>query len=506
MWQYWSEKLKGDLPILELPTDRPRPAIQTYHGSSRSILLKPELAQQIQQISEKFGVTRYVVLLTAFKVLLNRYTGQDNLIVGTPTTGRDHAGLSDVVGYFVNPIALRTQIQAGMKFNEYLTQVQETVVEALDHQDYPFSLLVERLKPDRDPSRLPISQVMFILQRAHLLNDEGLSQFAVSMDGLKMELAGLQVESLTLPIQRSQMDLTLIMAEAQGSLGASMTFNTDLFNPETIERMLSHFETLLEGIVADPSQPVSLLPLLTDTERNQLLFGFNQTEELIWPDINRETRQAGLCVHRIFESQVLRTPNAKAVIFHDGQSETFLTYAELNRRANRLAHYLQALGVGPDTIVGLYVERSLEMIVGMLAVMKAGGAYLPMDPVFPTDRLAFMIQDARLKVMLTQSHLVEKLPTLSAQLIYLDRNWEAMVREILSYLGVSAPEGELDANPTSPVNSQNLAYVIYTSGSTGRSKGVLLEHLGLANLVWAQISCFSDRQAQSRIAICFFQL
>ena len=502
LWNYWSEKLKGELPALDLPTDRPRPSIQTYHGASRSVMFSVELTQRLQQLSENSGVTLYMALLAAFKVLLYRYSGQEDLIVGAPTTGRDHAGLDEIVGYFVNPIALRTNLKPDLKFSEYLQQVSQTVVEALDHQDYPFALLVEKLKPERDPSRLPISQVMFILQRAQqasqpgVVDQAGLSQFAVSMDGLHMDLAGLKVESLSLEIQKAQMDLTLIMAEVQGGLGASITYNTDLYNTETIERLLRHFTTLLEGIVTNPEQKLGYIPLLNKNEYDQIVIEFNRTQEIIWPNIHEPIseygsgRDAGLCVHRIFEAQVQKTPQAPAVVFVDDKQQTSLTYDELNRKANRLAHYLQALGVGPDTIVGVCVERSLDMIIGLLAILKAGGAYLPMDPSSPTDRLAFMIQDARIEVLLSQSHLVEKLPTISAQLIYLDRNWENMVREILARIEKDAPQGLLEENPISNVEAHNLAYVIYTSGSTGRSKGVLLEHLGLSNLVWAQIRAF----------------
>lgn len=542
LWRYWQTQLHGELPVIDLPTDRPRPAIQTYRGASRSILLGQELTHKLQQLSESVGATLYMTLLSAFKVLLYRYSGQEDLIVGTPTTGRVQSGLMDIVGYFVNPVALRTHLQAGLKFSEYLEQVRQTVVDALEAQDYPFALLVERLKPDRDPSRLPISQVMFILQRAHLLDAEGLSQFAVSMDGLQMQLGDLKVESLTLETQRAQMDLTLIMAETPGGLGASMTFNSDLFNPESIERMLQHYVTLLNAVVQDPEQTVSRLPMLTQAEQDQLLDTYNRTQEVIWPSESEQlaaiyssnTNGAEmLCVQRLFEIVAQQRPQATAVVFKDGQNVVSLTYDELNRRSNRLAHYLVALGVGPDVIVGICVERSLEMIVGLLAVLKAGGAYLPMDPSYPTDRLAFMIQDAHLSILLTQSDLVDRLPTLTPRVIYLDKNWETALRVLLEGIDIvptkkrrrepvvptrlysaeadaeasaqalvsnpllsadpgsgHSPSGDLEANLTVPVRAGNLAYVIYTSGSTGRSKGVLLQHRGLCNLVWAQIRGF----------------
>jgi amino acid adenylation domain-containing protein len=472
LWDYWRTKLAGELPVLDLPTDRPRPSVQTHRGASESLWLDVELTKELKEFSESYGVTLYMTLLASFNVLLYRYSGQEDLIIGTPTTGRSRAELMDLVGYFVNPVALRSQLSAGLAFSEFLGQVRQTVVEAVDHQDYPFALLVEKRQPDRDPSRLPISQVMFILQRAHLLYDEGLSKFAVGMDGMRMELAGLALESVNVEQRMAPFDLTLMMAEADEGLAASMTYNTDLFDAATIQRMLGHYRTLLEQVVADPDQRVSAMSLLTDTERRQMLADWNDTTANYPRD---------RCVHELFEAQVERTPENDAVIFEDER----LTYRELNRRANQLSHYLRRIGVGPETVVGISVNRSTEMVVGLLGILKAGGAYLPLDPAYPRERLAFMLDDARVPVLLTQERLVDGLPMSGSQTVRLDADRGPVARE--SY-----------ENPNDVVTPENLAYVIYTSGSTGRPKGVSLQHGGLANLVAAQTEAFGV-EAGSRV-------
>lgn len=472
LWDYWRTKLDGELPVLDLPTDRPRPPVQTHRGAVESLLLGKQLTDELKALSEQYGVTLYVTLLAAFKVLLYRYSGQDDLIVGTPTTGRSQPDLADLVGYFVKPVALRSHLSPGLGFSDFLEQVRQTVVEAIDHQDYPFPLLVEKLRPDRDPGRLPISQVMFILQRAHLLYDEGLSKFAVGMDGMRMDLAGLKLESVTVDRQTAPFDLTLMMAEADGGLAASLTYNMDLFDAETIDRMLKHFKVLLEALVADPSQPVDIVPLLTAEERWRQLITWNETES---------EHSAFECTHRLFEAQVEETPDAGAVVLED----THLTYQALNERANQLAHHLQDIGVGPETIVGISVERSPEMVVGLLGILKAGGAYLPLDPVYPRDRLALMLEDAQVAVLLTQVHIVDRLPVHGARIVRLDADWDMIGQESCE-------------NPSSDVRPQNLAYVIYTSGSTGRPKGVLLEHRGLTNLVREQVEAFGV-DADSRV-------
>ncbi len=480
MWDYWRSQLEGELPDLNLPTDRPRPPVQTFRGSVQSTDLGTELTRKIRAVSERYGVTPFVTLLAAFQTLIHRYTGQEDVIVGSPTTGRSQLELAGLVGYFASPVALRTSFSGEPKFFELLTRVQQTVMGALANQDYPLVLLVEKLRPARDPSRPPIFQVMFVLQRSHLLYEEGLTQFALSREGVQMDLGGLPLESMVLEQRMSPFDLTMQVADSGAELGAAIEYNVDLFDAATIRRMMGHFKTLLEGIVAAPERPISHLPLLTESERYQLLVEWNDT---------RADYPQDVCVHHLFEAQVARTPNTVAVVFSQtGHLTTrppdHLTYDELNRRANQLAHHLQKLGVGPDTLVGICVERSLDMVVGLLGILKAGGAYLPLDPTYPQERLSFMLEDADISILLTQVPLVDHLPE-SRTVICLDADWETVARESRE-------------NPISGVTPENLAYVIYTSGSTGRPKGVLLEHRGLCNLVEAQTQAFGV-EAGSRV-------
>ncbi|WP_221643002.1 non-ribosomal peptide synthetase, partial [Nostoc sp. 2RC] len=476
LWSYWQKQLAGELPVLNLPTDRPRPAIQTYQGASFSYQLSAELTQQLQDFSRKRGVTLYMTLLTAFQVLLYRYTGQEDFLVGSPTTGRSRTDAESLVGYFVNPVVLRCLRRAGTPtplasaqsplsknptFDEFLIQVRSCVLDAFDHQDYPFARLVEQLQPVRDASRSPLFQVMFVLQKAHLLNEEGLAAFALGETGARIKLGELELESLALEQRIAQFDLNLVMAEVDETLSASWQYNTDLFDAATIARMAGHFQTLLEGIVADSQQHISLLPLLTELEQQQLLIEWNDTQ------VDYASKP---CLHQQFEAQVEQTPDAVAVVFETEQ----LTYAELNRRANQLAHYLQTLGVEAEVLVGICLERSLLMVVSILATLKAGGAYVPLDPSYPQERLAFMVENAQVSVLLTQEKFLAALPEHGAQVVLVDKNQEIWASE----------SGD---NPVSQVTADNLAYVIYTSGSTGKPKGVMNTHRGICNrLSWMQ--------------------
>jgi amino acid adenylation domain-containing protein len=476
LWSYWQKQLAGELPVLNLPTDRPRPAIQTYQGASFSYQLSAELTQQLQDFSRKRGVTLYMTLLAAFQVLLYRYTGQEDFLVGSPTTGRSRTDAAGLVGYFVNPVVLRCLRRAGTPtplasaqsplsenptFDEFLIQVRSCVLDAFDHQDYPFARLVEQLQPVRDASRSPLFQVMFVLQKAHLLNEEGLAAFALGETGARIKLGELELESLALEQRIAQFDLNLMMAEVDETLSASWQYNTDLFDAATIARMAGHFQTLLEGIVADSQQQVSFLPLLTELEQQQLLVEWNQ---------NQVDYASKPCLHQQFEAQVEQTPDLVAVVFETEQ----LTYAELNRRANQLAHYLQTLGVEREVLVGICLERSLLMVVSILATLKAGGAYVPLDPSYPQERLAFMVENAQVSVLLTQEKFLAALPEHEAQVVLVDKNQEIWASE----------SGD---NPVSQVTADNLAYVIYTSGSTGKPKGVMNTHRGICNrLSWMQ--------------------
>jgi amino acid adenylation domain-containing protein len=409
-----------------------------------------------------------MTLLAAFQVLLYRYTGQEDILVGSPTAGRSQAELGEIVGYFVNPVVLRADLAGNPTFNRFLARVRQTALNAFAHQDYPVALLAEKLQPVRDPSRSPLFQTMFVWQKAPLLDAAGLTELALGKTGARMVLGDLEVESLALEQRVAQFDLTLMMAEVEGELIANWEYNADLFEPTTIERMASHFQTLLEGIATHPEQQISSLPLLTPTQQHQLLVEWNDTQT----DYPQDK-----CIHELFAERVERHPDAIAVVFERQQ----LTYQELNLRADRLAHHLQSLGVKPEVLVGICVERSLEMVVGILAVLKAGGAYVPLDPAYPLERLSFMVTDAQISILLTQKSIDLQLPV--TQTIYLDSEGEAFNSEL------QASSFQSGANPKSkiqnPKSTDGLAYIIYTSGSTGQPKGVAISHQSIVNrLIW----------------------
>jgi amino acid adenylation domain-containing protein len=461
LWQYWQEKLAGELPILNFPTDRPRPAVQTFHGASKSIQLPSELTLRLKQISEQNGATLYMTLLAAFHVLLHRYTGQDDIVVGTPTTGRSHNELAPLVGYFVNPLPIRADLSGNQRFAEFLSQIRGTVVGAIDHQNYPLGLLVEKLHPVRDTSRTPLFQVMFVFQRAHLLYEEGLSSFAVATEATRMNLAGLPMEAYELEEWLSPFDFTLMIAEARHHVAASFTYNTDLFDSATIDRLLLQFLTLLESIAIDPQQRIGSLAILPAEQLDQLLGRFSGSIHEFPSD---------RCIHELFEQRVAQQPDAIAVTFEDQQ----LSYRDLNERANQLAHYLQKAGVKPETIVAICVDRSIQMLVAMLGVLKAGGAYVPLDPVYPVDRLKLMLADSGAAVLITQQNLNLNLAGEGVRVIDIDTDWDNIGQE----------SGD---NPVSGALPENLAYMIYTSGSTGTPKGTLLQHRGLCNFATAHV-------------------
>ncbi|MBI1924147.1 amino acid adenylation domain-containing protein [Candidatus Poribacteria bacterium] len=460
---YWQKQLAGELPVLNLPTDRQRPPVQTYRGTSHPFKLSEELTQRLKELARAEGTTLYMTLLAAFFVLLHRYTDQEDILVGAPTTGRTQPEFDPIVGYFVNPVVLRANLSGNPTFKAFLSQVRHTVLDALAHQDYPFSLLVKRTQPNRHPSRSPIFQVLFVFQRPQQFG-EIVDLFAPGERESRVNWGGLELEPFLMAQQESQFDLTLEMGAALESLLGRFTYNTDLFEAATIQRLAGHFQTLLEGIVAHPEQRISDLPLLTEAERHQLLVEWNDTQA----DSPQDQ-----CLHQWFESQVERTPDVVAVVCEDRQ----LTYRQLNARANQLAHHLQSLGVGPEVLVGICVERSIEMVVGLLGILKAGGAYVPLDPAYPQERLAFMLKDSQVKVLLTQEKWVEKLPEHQARVVCLDTD-----------RGVIFQESE--KNPVSGVKPDHLAYVIYSSGSTGKPKGILVSHYNVTRLFAATQSWF----------------
>ncbi len=458
-WTYWQHALAGELPLLNLPTDRPRPTIQTYKGASHSFALSEELTQQLKVLAYTHKTTLYTTLLAAFQVLLFRYTAQEDILIGTPMLGRSRAELERVVGYLVNPVVLRAHFSHSLSFKEFLHQVRTTVAEALEHQDYPFPLLVERLQPKRDPSYSPIFQTLFIWDKPHTEQET----LRPERDEIARQISSqkLRLEVLLAGQQGAHFDLTLTVFEVGGLLSAEIRYNVDLFDASTIVRMEKHFLTLLTGIVAQPEQRLLDLPLLTEAELQRIVVAWNDTSAPFPEE---------MCIHQLIESQVQQTPNAVAVIF-EGEE---LTYRELNARDNQLAHALQERGVEPDTLVGVCMERSFEMVIALLAILKAGGAYVPLDPEYPQERLAYMIQDARLPVLLTQKRILQRLPHSSMSVIFLD--------DERNTLGTHSEE-----NPVCAVQPHNLVYMIYTSGSTGRPKGVMNIHKAVCNrLHWMQ--------------------
>jgi amino acid adenylation domain-containing protein len=455
---YWKGQLDEVPAVLELPTDRPRPAVQTFHGAGYPFMLSGPLTEVLKRLCQHEGVTLFMALLAAFKALLYRYTGQETLIVGTPIAGRNRVELEGLIGFFTNTLVLCTSLAGTPTFRDLLGRVREVTLGAYAHQDLPFEKLVEELRPQRDLSHNPLVQVMLVLQNAP--PPEGLARHSPE--------SALQVGSGT-----AKFDLTLSVVETGQGIMAAFEYNTDLFDTATIERMVNHFQVLLRGAVENPDRRISELPMLTETERRQLLIGWNNTKV----DLPQNR-----CAHQLFEAQVEQTPEAVAVVFKGEQ----LTYRELNQRANQLAHYLLQQEVGPEVCVGICLDRSVEMIVGILGVLKAGGAYLPLDPMSPSARLAFMLEDARVPVLLTQQRLRAVLPEGGApQVVCLDTDWEAIAEESRE-------------NPVSGVTGNNLAYVIYTSGSTGSPKGVLLEHRGLCNLAQGLVQPF-DIRPDSRV-------
>ncbi|HLF24977.1 MAG TPA: amino acid adenylation domain-containing protein [Anaerolineae bacterium] len=484
-WAYWQKTLAGELPVLNLPTDHPRPPIQTYHGASQTFQLSPELTRALKALGQEQRATLYMVLLAAFQALLHRYTEQDEVIIGSPTAGRQQAELAGLVGYFVNPVAARSTFSADLTFEALLDQVRQTVLATFEHADYPLALLIERLHLARDLSRSPLFQVMFILQKAPALGDAGLEALALGAQGARLELGGLQLESLSLEQRIAQFDLTLTLGETDGRLAGTFEYNTDLFEAATIDRWIRHFENLLMSVTANPQLRIADAPLLTPAEQQQ----FTAWNDTCVADVGPAS------LVELFERQVEHAPEALAVLLPEAETpaadapngnhrtnEWRLTYQELNQRANQLAHYLQRLGVGPEDCVGLCLERSLELVVAILGVLKAGGAYVPLDPDYPPERLAFMLKETRANALLTEERLIEAIGPVpfaqdEIQLLYLDRDWPRIAQES-------------QANPASPARPENLACVIYTSGSTGQPKGVLLENRNLVNLVRSFIESY----------------
>ncbi|GAB2610875.1 hypothetical protein GCM10027168_49720 [Streptomyces capparidis] len=440
--EYWTRTLDGAPAALELPTDRPRPPVRGTSGGSVPFHLPAEVMDAVRELSRRAGVTPFMTVLAAFEVLLHRYSREEDIVVGVPVAGRGRSEVEPLIGYFVNMLALRTDLSGRPTFRELLGRVRRVCVDAFAHQELPFERLVEELHPRRDLSRTPVFQVSFIYQNIPL------PEFGAQ---------GLRLEPVEVASSTARFDLEVQVFERDGGLSGWFEYDSDLFDAATVARLAGHLEALVRALVADPDRPVGQAPMLTPEEERALL-GAGGASRREWTE--------PLFAHRLFERQAALTPRAEALRADDGA----LDYAALDRRANRLAHRLASHGVGRGTLVGICLERSTEMVVALLAVLKAGAAYVPLDPGFPPERLAFMLADSRLPVLLTQRRLLDGLPPLTAHALCLDEL-----------------RAELDAGPAEPVevplDPEDLAYVIYTSGSTGRPKGVRIPHRALANLL-----------------------
>ena len=444
---YWKKQLEHAPAVLTLPTDRPRPAVQTYQGATHLFVLSKPLTDDLKALSRREGVSFYTLLVAAFQTLLHRYTGQDDLLVGSPVSGRIQPATEKLTNSFVNIVVLRTNLSGNPTFRELLSQVSKMIHDAQAHQDVPLDYLIDKLQAERNVAQNPLFQVTFTLHTPS------------SIPPPEWTLTQLDNEN-----NASKFDLSLELDDQLEGLAGCFEYNTDLFDAATIHRMAGHWQMLLESIVADPTQHIGELSLLTKSEQHQLLVEWN---------IGDTEYSDDRCIHQLFEAQVERTPDVVAVIFE----EKSLTYSELNRKANQLAHFLQQQGVGPEVPVGIYIERSLEMVVGLLAILKAGGAYVPLDLTYPTDRLAFMLADTQAPVLCTQQEFVTKLPKYKGHVVSLDTDGEKIARES-------------EENPVSSVTGNCLAYVIYTSGSTGKPKGVLVNHASAVRLFEATRALF----------------
>ncbi|MBL8675936.1 MAG: amino acid adenylation domain-containing protein, partial [Alphaproteobacteria bacterium] len=444
---YWKHQLAGIPDLLDLPTDKPRPKELTYKGAIYHTTLSKQLKDNLNKLSQDYEVSLFMTLLAAFQVLLYRYTGQKDIVVGSPIANRHYKEIEGLIGFFVNTLALRTTFEGNETFLDVLNRVKETTLQAYQHQDVPFEQLVDHLNVTRELNRNPVFQVMFTLDNV--------------TQGRSLGLKQIQTEPFYNSYPVAKFDLFLNVDEGKEGLEIGINYAMDLFEAQTIERMGDHFKELIEGIIKNPTQDIQTLPLLTQTEKHQLLIEWNDT---------RADYPEDKTIHQLFEEQVERTPDNIAIVYEDQE----LTYQQLNEKANQLAHYLRTLGVGPDTLVAIAIERSLEMIIGLLGILKAGGAYVPLDPSYPQERLQFMLQDTNSPVFITQSHLQdglkETLSSYKGKTVVIDQLGEILQKQsILNSAPLSLPH--------------HLAYVIYTSGSTGKPKGVMVGHRGLTNFL-----------------------
>src|SRR5208283_4112917 len=439
--QFWLDQFREAPPLIDLPTDRPRPGIREFKGATYRTRIGADAYNAVKKLGAKQKCTLFVTLLSGFQILLSRLSGQDDIVVGIPTAGQSLLEDAILVGHCVNFIPLRGKLSGDPTAAQFLTNTKQTLLAGYEHQNYTYGRLVRKLQTPRDPSRLPLTEVQFNLERV----------------GGDMKFDGFEAQADPNPKSFVNFDIFLNIVESKDGLMLDCDYNTGLFDEATIARWLSHYETLLLGMVDNAEQPVSRLPLLNAASRQQMLVDWNRTAA----DYPRN-----VCVHQLFEAQARKTPDAIAAVF---ESER-LTYRELDRKANQLANYLWTNGVRPGVMVGIFVERSLDMIVALLGVMKAGGAYVPMDPTYPAERISFVLNDASVPVLLTQEALFKTVNVGSAKHVFLDTEWATIARS------------SSDAPPAA-ATAEDLAYVIYTSGSTGKPKGVEISHRAVVNLL-----------------------
>ena len=449
---YWKHHLAGAPALLELPTDRPRPSARSHAGASVDFVVDAPLCADLKALARRHGATLYMVLYSAWAILLSRLSGQDDIVIGSPIAGRQRTELEGLIGFFINTLALRVDLSADPTVDALIAQVKEITLSAYGHQDIPFEQVVEAVQPPRSLSHTPVFQVMFALQ---------------NMPQATLELPGLTLVPQAVVRQAAQFDLSLSLAEAGDQLVGDITYASDLFDRHTIERWVGHLQSVMKAMVRDADQTLGQLGLLSAAERHQVVEGFNATAA-DYPEDK--------LIHQLFEAQVARQPQAVALVYEDRQ----LSYGELNARANRLAHWLRQQGVGPDTLVAICLERGLEMVVALLGILKAGGAYVPLDPAYPPARIAHMLDDAGPAVLITQASLLDILPHTRARILALDRDQHLI-----------APNPDTNPDPAAlGLTPHHLAYVIYTSGSTGTPKGVMVEHRNVARLFAATENWF----------------
>jgi amino acid adenylation domain-containing protein/FkbM family methyltransferase len=455
---YWKRQLTGSPPLLQLPTDRPRPHLQTSRGAKQTLQLSRTLIEALKPLLHREGATLFMAMLAVFQVLLHRYSGQDDIVVGSPIAGRGRKQIEPLIGFFVNMLVLRSDLSGDPSFLELLKRVREMTLEAYDHQDLPFEKLVEELQPERRLSQAPLFQVSLAFQNTEIQI---------------LQLSGVTIEPIEIDTGTAKLDLLLSIVQQDGGLRLRAEFNKDLFDEDTIIRLLGHFQVLVEEVIKNPARRVSALPMMSGSERAQLVL-----ERSTWPAVGES------CLHHLFEQQVVRTPDATAVR-HEEQT---LTYWQLDQRSNQVANYLVSQGIGPECPVALLTDRSPEMLVGLLGILKAGGAFVPLDPSFPLHRLAFMLKDSQARLLLTQeafrsviSDMGNSVPTHRA-----DKS-RVTLQNSLPVLCLDTGSQSLAAqpaeNPCAPVLPEHLAYVIYTSGSTGEPKGVAIEHRQITRYV-----------------------